>query len=91
MAVNFVSPAGEYAGAPSCGQLRQLDDEIIELLRRRRELVRELPPPTGPRGVDPSFDAAVRDTIGRYQEQLGGGSELVARAVLVLCDPGDRC
>ncbi|MET9387095.1 hypothetical protein ABZY09_40315 [Streptomyces sp. NPDC002928] len=90
MAINFASPVTDHAGAPSCGQLRELDEEIIELLRRRRALVRELPAPAGPRGVDPSFAEAVRDTIARYHEELGGGSELVARAILVLCDPGDR-
>jgi phosphate uptake regulator len=70
--------------------LRQLDEEIMELLQRRRELVRSLPAPTGPRGVDPRFAEAVRETVARYRERLGDGSELVARAVLVLCDPGAR-
>ncbi|MEV1063978.1 hypothetical protein [Streptomyces sp. NPDC050263] len=88
MDIDFASPLADPAEAPSCGDLRQLDDEIIELLRRRRAMVRELPPPTGPRGIDPSFTGAVRDTITRYSEQLGSGSELVARAILVLCDPG---
>lgn len=88
MATTLAFPIADHAEAPSCGDLRQLDEQIIELLRRRREMVRELPAPTGPRGVDPSFTGAVRDTIARYSEQLGGGSELVARAILVLCDPG---
>ncbi|MFF0081845.1 chorismate mutase [Streptomyces canus] len=88
MATNLATPLGDPGQAPSCGDLRQLDDQIIELLRRRRAMVRELPAPTGPRGTDPSFTGAVRDTVARYSERLGGGSELVARAILVLCDPG---
>ncbi|MCX4831297.1 hypothetical protein OG746_21405 [Streptomyces sp. NBC_01016] len=90
MTINVASAFAGDAPAPSCGRLRELDEEIIELLRRRRAMVRELPPPAGPRGIDPSFTGAVRDTIARYSDQLGSGSELVARAILVLCDPGDR-
>ncbi|WP_425825282.1 hypothetical protein [Streptomyces fractus] len=90
MTINVASAFAGDARMPSCDQLRELDDEIIELLRRRRAMVRELPAPTGPRGIDPSFTGAVRDTIARYSDQLGSGSELVARAILVLCDPGDR-
>ncbi|WP_306320062.1 MULTISPECIES: chorismate mutase [unclassified Streptomyces] len=90
MTINIASPMPGNARTPSCEQLRELDEEIIELLARRRALVRELPAPAGPRAVDPSFTGAVRDTVTRYGEQLGSGSELVARAILVLCDPGDR-
>ncbi|MGW0684026.1 hypothetical protein ACWD2L_11765 [Streptomyces sp. NPDC002754] len=90
MTINMASAYAGDARTPSCGRLRELDEEIIELLRRRRAMVRELPAPNGPRGIDPSFTGAVRDTITRYSDRLGSGSELVARAILVLCDPGDR-
>lgn len=76
--------------ARSCAELRELDDRIIELLYQRQMLVRDLPKPSGPRATDPAFERAVRDTTARYRERLGGGGELVARAVLVLCDPGHR-
>ncbi|MGW1028955.1 hypothetical protein ACWD4J_35625 [Streptomyces sp. NPDC002577] len=80
----------EQATHRSLSRIEQLDDEIIALLLRRREVARELPAPSGPRATDPGFAEAVRAITGRYREHLGGGGELVARAVLVLCHPGQR-
>ncbi|MFF2846301.1 hypothetical protein ACFVT5_08210 [Streptomyces sp. NPDC058001] len=77
-----------------CERLERLDEDIIALLMRRQELAEELagelPVPPGPRATDPAFTGAVRDITSRYRERLGGGGELVARAVLVLCHPGER-
>ncbi|MER5183390.1 hypothetical protein ABT009_34455 [Streptomyces sp. NPDC002896] len=80
----------EHATRRSLSRIEQLDDEIIGLLLRRREMARELPAPSGPRATDPAFMDEVRAITSRYREQLGGGGELVARAVLVLCHPGQR-
>ena len=68
-------------------QLERLDDEIIALLARRRAMARTLPAPARGNGADPDFAAIVRGTTGRYRRELGGAGELVARAVMVLCDP----
>jgi len=68
-------------------RLERLDDEIIALLARRRAMALELPAPAGARAADPDFADAVRGTTGRYRRELGGAGELVARAVMVLCDP----
>ncbi|MFF4361386.1 hypothetical protein [Streptomyces sp. NPDC001604] len=70
---------------PSLDQIERLDDEIIALLARRRAMAQELPPPARP--ADPAFAETVRGTTGRYRRELGGAGELVARAVMVLCDP----
>ena len=66
-------------------RIERLDDEIIALLARRRAMVQELPPPA--RAADPAFVETVRGITGRYRRELGGAGELVARAVMVLCDP----
>ncbi|MBO4258732.1 hypothetical protein [Streptomyces griseorubiginosus] len=71
----------------SLDQLERLDDEIIALLARRRAMAQELPPPARARAADPSFAETVRGITGRYRRELGGAGELVARAVMVLCDP----
>ncbi|MFG2793604.1 hypothetical protein [Streptomyces sp. NPDC048419] len=68
-------------------RLERLDDEIIALLTRRRAMAQELPAPAGARVGDPDFAETVRGTTGRYRKELGGAGELVARAVMVLCDP----
>lgn len=72
----------------SLTRLERLDEEIIALLARRREMAQELPAPARARAVDPGFVEAVRDTTDRYRQELGGAGELVARAVMVLCHPG---
>ncbi|MFF0094993.1 chorismate mutase [Streptomyces canus] len=72
----------------ACADLAALDDQIIALLARRRELAQGLPMPPGPRAVDPAYTGAVRDTTLRYVDGLGSGGELVARSVLVLCHSG---
>ncbi|MEU1276489.1 hypothetical protein [Streptomyces sp. NPDC005799] len=71
----------------SLDQLERLDDEIIALLARRRAMAQELPPPARARAADPAFAETVRGMTGRYRRELGGAGELVARAVMVLCDP----
>jgi hypothetical protein len=71
----------------SLDQLERLDDEIIALLARRRAMAQELPPPARVRAADPAFAETVRGMTGRYRRELGGAGELVARAVMVLCDP----
>ncbi|MEV0211529.1 hypothetical protein AB0H97_40750 [Streptomyces sp. NPDC050788] len=71
-------------------QLERLDDEIIALLARRRAMARDLPAPARGRAGDPDFAETVRGITGRYRKELGGAGELVARAVMVLCDPGRR-
>ncbi|MFR0355523.1 hypothetical protein [Streptomyces sediminimaris] len=83
-----------HAAAPTAelsldrlGRLERLDDEIIALLARRRAMARELPAPARARAADPDFAETVRGTTGRYRRELGGAGELVARAVMVLCDP----
>ncbi|MFF4796602.1 hypothetical protein ACFY2M_45005 [Streptomyces sp. NPDC001276] len=53
-------------------------------------MARELPVPSGPRATDPAFMDEVRTITSRYRERLGGGGELLARAILVLCHPGWR-
>lgn len=68
-------------------RIGHLDDEIIALLARRRAMARELPAPARARAADPAFAETVRGTTGRYRRELGGAGELVARAVMVLCDP----
>ncbi|NUR03034.1 MAG: hypothetical protein HOY79_42955 [Streptomyces sp.] len=68
-------------------QIERLDDEIIALLARRRAMAQELPPPARARAADPAFAETVRGITGRYRRELGGAGELVARAVMVLCDP----
>jgi hypothetical protein len=72
---------------PSPDRIERLDEEIITLLARRRAMTRELPPPSRARAVDPGFAESVRDITDRYRQELGGGGELVARAVMVLCHP----
>jgi hypothetical protein len=67
--------------------LQRLDDEIIALLARRRAMARELAAPARARAFDPDFAESVRGTTDRYRRELGGAGELVARAVMVLCDP----
>ncbi|GAA3810334.1 hypothetical protein GCM10022403_050290 [Streptomyces coacervatus] len=71
----------------SLDRIERLDDEIIALLARRRAMTRELPVPGRARAADPAFAETVRGTTGRYRRELGGAGELVARAVMVLCDP----
>jgi hypothetical protein len=50
-------------------------------------MAQELPPPARARAADPAFAETVRGMTGRYRRELGGAGELVARAVMVLCDP----
>lgn len=84
----MVEATGHGSG---CSGLAELDEEIIALLARRRELARTMPFPAGPRATDPTFTGAVRETTHRYVDGLGSGGELVARAILVLCHPeGER-
>ncbi|WP_405865812.1 MULTISPECIES: hypothetical protein [unclassified Streptomyces] len=71
----------------SLAQIQHLDDEIIALLARRRAMAQELPPPARARADDPAFAETLRGITGRYRQELGGAGELVARAVMVLCDP----
>ena len=71
-------------------RLERLDDVIIALLARRRAMAQELPPPVRARAVDPDFAERVRGMTGRYRQELGGAGELVARAVMVLCDPSRK-
>ena len=71
----------------SLDQIERLDDEIIALLARRRAMAQELPAPARARAADPAFAETVRGITGRYRRELGGAGELVARAVMVLCDP----
>lgn len=77
--------AADRAAAPD---LERLDREIISLLARRREMAKELPPPSRARAVDPEFTRTVQEMTDRYRKELGGAGELVARAVMVLCHPG---
>ena len=72
---------------PSLDQIERLDDEIIALLARRRAMAQALPAPARARAGDPAFAETVRGITGRYRRELGGAGELVARAVMVLCDP----
>ncbi|MER7563724.1 hypothetical protein ACGFWE_03325 [Streptomyces sp. NPDC048523] len=72
----------------SLTRIERLDEEIIALLARRREMAQELPAPARARAVDPGFVEAVREITDRYRQELGGAGELVARAVMVLCHPG---
>ncbi|WP_328752302.1 hypothetical protein OHT57_42560 [Streptomyces sp. NBC_00285] len=74
----------------SLTRIERLDEEIIALLARRRQMARELPAPARARAVDPGFVETVREITDRYRQELGGAGELVARAVLVLCHPGRR-
>jgi hypothetical protein len=83
--MNVVEATGRGSG---CAELAGIDEQIIELLARRRALAGALPFPAGPRVADPGYTGAVRDTTIRYVDGLGSGGELVARAVLVLCHPG---
>jgi len=78
--------AGLTARLPLAG-IERLDDEIIALLARRRAMAQELPPPAHSRAADPDFAQTVRGITDRYRQELGGAGELVARAVMVLCDP----
>jgi chorismate mutase len=71
-------------------RMERLDEEIIALLARRREMAQELPAPARARAADPGFVEAVREITDRYRQELGGAGELVARAVMVLCHPGRR-
>jgi chorismate mutase len=71
----------------SLDQIERLDEEIIALLARRRAMAQELPAPARARVADPAFAERVRGITGRYRKELGGAGELVARAVIVLCDP----
>lgn len=71
----------------SLDRIERLDDEIIALLARRRAMAQELPAPARARAADPAFAETVRGITGRYRRELGGAGELVARAVMVLCDP----
>lgn len=71
----------------SLTRIERLDEEIISLLARRREMASKLPAPARARAVDPGFVEAVREVTGRYRQELGGAGELVARAVMVLCHP----
>lgn len=82
---NQVTAPGEDM---SLTRIERLDEEIIALLARRREMARELPAPARARAVDPGFVETVREITDRYRQELGGAGELVARAVLVLCHPG---
>ncbi|MHC3467353.1 hypothetical protein ACYF6T_01435 [Streptomyces sp. 7R007] len=82
-------PAGPAAD-PSLAQIERLDEEIIALLVRRRAMTRQLPPPARARVTDPAFEQTVRGMTARYRRELGGAGELVARAVMVLCDPSRR-
>ncbi|MCX5055009.1 MULTISPECIES: hypothetical protein [unclassified Streptomyces] len=68
-------------------RIERLDDEIIALLARRRAVAQELPGPARARARDRAFAETVRGITGRYRSELGGAGELVARAVMVLCDP----
>ncbi|MEU2778418.1 hypothetical protein ABZ646_37450 [Streptomyces sp. NPDC007162] len=81
------NPVAAPAVAMSLTRLERLDDEIIALLARRRAMTQELPPPARVRAGDPAFAETVRGITGRYRQELGGAGELVARAVMVLCDP----
>ncbi|MGW3285856.1 hypothetical protein ACWDR3_14570 [Streptomyces sp. NPDC001002] len=78
--------AGPTARLPLAG-IERLDDVIIALLARRRAMAQELPPPARSRASDPDFAETVRGMTDRYRQELGGAGELVARAVMVLCDP----
>jgi hypothetical protein len=83
--------AARGAGTPERAAIEALDEEIIALLERRRAMVADLPYyPAGPRLKDPTRVAALRDLADRYRHRLGGAGELVARAVVVLCDPQRR-
>jgi len=79
--------AAEPTVDPSLDRIARLADEIIALLARRRAMAQELPAPARARAADPAFAETVRGTTGRYRQELGGAGELVARAVMVLCDP----
>ncbi|MFJ9350009.1 hypothetical protein [Streptomyces sp. NPDC101237] len=81
-------PALDTAADRPLAPLERLDEEIIALLARRRAMARQLVPPARARAADPEFAKTVRGVTGRYREELGGAGELVARAVMVLCDPG---
>ncbi|MFJ6386520.1 hypothetical protein ACIQJT_02810 [Streptomyces sp. NPDC091972] len=74
----------------SLTRIERLDEEIIALLARRREMAQGLPAPARARAVDPGFVDAVREMTERYRRELGGAGELVARAVMVLCHPDRR-
>lgn len=80
-------PATDATADRSLAPLERLDEEIIALLARRRAMARQLVPPARDRAADPVFAETVRGVTGRYREELGGAGELVARAVMVLCDP----
>ncbi|MEU6354377.1 hypothetical protein ABZ896_34470 [Streptomyces sp. NPDC047072] len=84
MTTNQATEAGSDI---SLSRIERLDEEIIALLARRRQMTQGLPAPARARAVDPGFVEAVRETTDRYRQELGGAGELVARAVLVLCDP----
>ena len=84
---NQATAAGEDM---SPTRIERLDEEIIALLARRREMAQELPAPARARAADPGFVEAVREITDRYRQELGGAGELVARAVMVLCHPGRR-
>ncbi|MER5516504.1 hypothetical protein [Streptomyces sp. NPDC002763] len=81
------NPATDATADLSLARLERLDEEIIALLARRRAMALELPPPARARAADPAFAETVRGITGRYRQELGGAGELVARAVMVLCDP----
>ncbi|MEU1476727.1 hypothetical protein ACFYZ8_15400 [Streptomyces sp. NPDC001668] len=85
MTTNQATAAGQDM---SPTRIERLDEEIIALLARRREMARELPVPARARASDPGFVETVRETTDRYRQELGGAGELVARAVMVLCHPG---
>ncbi|MEU2620622.1 hypothetical protein ABZ642_21235 [Streptomyces sp. NPDC007157] len=81
------NPATDAPADLSLAPLERLDEEIIALLARRRAMAQELAPPARARAADPAFAETVRGITGRYRQELGGAGELVARAVMVLCDP----
>lgn len=80
-------PVAAPTAEMSLSRIERLDDEIIALLARRRAMAQELPPPARARAADPAFAETVRGITDRYRQELGGAGELVARAVMVLCDP----
>ncbi|MEV7320816.1 hypothetical protein [Streptomyces sp. NPDC093970] len=81
------NPAADAPADLSLASLDRLDEQIIALLARRRAMAQELAPPARARAADPAFAETVRGVTGRYRRELGGAGELVARAVMVLCDP----
>ncbi|MCI3274306.1 hypothetical protein [Streptomyces cylindrosporus] len=81
------NPAADAPADVSLDRIERLDEEIIALLAQRRAMAQGLPHPARARAADPAFAETVRGITGRYRKELGGAGELVARAVMVLCDP----